>query len=88
MNRREADALDVAFCRSLLSAVHRDVKAARPYLNLRKDAWIWGPTFRDNYEFHGPDGFYWYGSAANAYDARAKGWSAWLRKEGIDGYTI
>jgi len=80
--------LDVVFCRHMLASVHRDVKAARPAVNLRKDAWVWGPAFRDNWEFHGPGEFYWYGRAANAFDARAKGWSAWLRKEGVDGYVI
>jgi hypothetical protein len=27
---------------------------------------------------NGPNNFTWHGSADNAYDARAQGWSAWL----------
>lgn len=87
MNRREADALDVAFCRHLLASIHKDVKAARPNVNLRKDAWVAGPMFRDHYEFHGPGDFFWDGRAANAYEARYKGWAAWLRKQGVEGYV-
>ena len=52
-----------------------------------KDAWVWH-FHKDHWEFHGPDGFYWHGSADNAYEARAKGWSAWLRKQGADGYAL
>lgn len=77
MNHAEADALDVMFCRTLLSMVHKDVKAAHPEINLRKDAWVYN-FGRDHWEFHGPNGFYWHGSASNAYEARHKGWSAWL----------
>jgi hypothetical protein len=51
-----------------------------------------GRDHADSWEFHGPGrgpivgstdpvkppNFYWYGSADNAYDARAQGWQAWL----------
>jgi hypothetical protein len=71
--------INISFCRALLSAVHRDVKAFAPEINLQKDAWVWCAG-RDHWEFHGPkNDFYWHGGADNAYDARAKGWSAWLR---------
>ena len=79
--------MDTDFCRSLLANVHKDVKAARPNINLRKAAWVYGPMFNDNWEFHGPGDFYWHGSASNAYDARAKGWMSWLKKEGVEGYA-
>ena len=69
--------MDVEFCRHLMVLAHRDVKAVAPHINLRKDAWVWNGG-RDNWEFHGPGNFYWYGSAGNAYDARAKGWNRWL----------
>lgn len=42
----------------------------------RKDVWVY-KFMDDHWEFHGPNGFYWHGSADNAYDARAKGWQAW-----------
>lgn len=81
MNRKECDALDVTFCRHLLTLVHRDVKAVAPHVNLRADAWVWHGG-RDYWEFNGPGNFHWYGSAANAFDARQKGWSQW-----IENYT-
>jgi hypothetical protein len=31
-------------------------------------------------------GFYWYGKADNAYEARSAGWKAWLKKEGCPEY--
>ena len=86
MNRKDCDALDVAFSRALLSQVHGDVKAFRRAINLKSDAWVYR-TMRDCWEFHGPDEFYWYGEASNAYEARHKGWSAWLKKSGVEGYV-
>ncbi len=77
MTPAEQSALDVTFCRHLLSLVHKDVKALRPDINLRKDAWVYCYG-RDNWEFHGPGNFYDNFRASNAYDARQKGWSKWL----------
>lgn len=67
--------IDVLFGRNLLSQIIPDVRKAgkRPM----KDGWVWCAG-RDHWEFHGPDDFYWHGSAGNAYEARYKGWSAWL----------
>lgn len=45
----------------------------------RKAAWVYH-FGRQDWEFHGPDEFYWHGHADNAYDARAKGWQAWWEK--------
>jgi hypothetical protein len=69
--------IDTYFCRALLAQVQPDVYAAgkRPF----KDAWVWH-AWRDLWEFHGPDDYYWYGSASNAYEARYKGWTAWLNR--------
>lgn len=75
--------IDVAFCRTLLKMVTKEVKKAFPNLNLYKDAWVYH-FHRDSWEFHGPDGFYWHGSAANAYDTRAKGWAAYLKHKGVN----
>lgn len=86
MNQKECDALDVSFSRILLAQVHSDVKSFRPSINLKKDAWVY-KTMRDSWEFHGPEKFYWYGSACNAYEARYKGWVSWLRKVGANGYA-
>lgn len=76
--------INLAFCRSLLSSAHGLVKLHFPEINLVKDAWVWR-FMRDHWEFHGPDKFYWNGSAYNAYEARYKGWMAWLRSRGVDG---
>jgi hypothetical protein len=67
--------IDIIFCRRLLAQIIPDVKMAGKLVN--KDAWVWN-NGRDCWEFHGPDDFYWYGTACNAYEARYKGWSAWL----------
>ena len=70
--------INIIFCRSLLAKAHALVKETHPQVKLR-DAWVWH-FHRDHWEFHGPDGYFWHGSADNAYDARYKGWMAWLRK--------
>lgn len=74
--------VDIAFCRSLLSMAHESVKLHYPEINLVKDAWVYH-FIRDHWEFHGPDKFYWDGSASNAYEARYKGWTAWLKSKGV-----
>jgi hypothetical protein len=75
--------INITFCRSLLSQIHADVKLHFPDVNLRS-AWVY-KAFRQHWEFHGPDGFYWHGGADNAYEARYKGWEAWLRHK-LPGY--
>ena len=68
--------INVTFCRATLSMVHelvRKVGIRHPM----KAAWVHRGNF-DTWEFHGPGGFYWYGKAHNAYDARAKGWHSYL----------
>jgi hypothetical protein len=74
--------IDVAFTRALLAEAHKLVKQHFPDTNL-KQAWVYKYN-RDHWEFHGPDGFYWHGSAGTAYDARYKGWMSWLRHNGIN----
>ena len=75
--------LDSIFSGALLREGHKAVKAAFPAINLRKDAWVY--CFgRDHWEFHGPDDYYWHGSASNAADARYKGWMAYLRSKGVE----
>jgi hypothetical protein len=74
--------INIAFCRSMLSEAHNLVKLHFPDMHLRRDAWTYH-FHRDHWEFHGPENFYWHGSAGNAFDARYKGWMAWLRSKGI-----
>lgn len=75
--------INISFSRSLLSQAHIEVRKHFPRVNLRSGAWTYHFN-RDNWEFHGPDKFYWNGSASNAYEARYKGWMAWLRHKGIN----
>ena len=69
--------IDVVFCRHLLAQLKPALRAAR--VRMFRDGWVYGYG-HDHWEFHGPHNFYWNGRAANAYDARFKGWSAWLEK--------
>ncbi len=66
-----------AFCRNLLKLAMVDVRLVTSVAE-RKDAWVYGYEF-DKFEFHGPGGFYWHGSACCKWDARAEGWYAYMR---------
>lgn len=77
--------INITFCRSLLSGIMPDVQK-HTTVSERKNSWTYQFN-RDHWEFHGPNKFYWHGSADNAYDARYKGWSAYLRTLGVEGYT-
>lgn len=75
--------INISFCRALLAQANALVKEHFPETKLRGgDAWTYN-LGRDHWEFHGPAEFYWHGSAGNAYEARYKGWMAWLRHRGV-----
>ena len=71
----------LSLCRSMMKEAHKLVKKNYPRINLHKAAWV-RHFHRDSWEFHGPDKYYWNGRAANSYDARYKGWMAWLESKG------
>jgi hypothetical protein len=73
--------INISFSRELLKRVHADVKKVAPEVNLTRHAWVYC-VGRGHWEFNGPYDFYWHGSADNAYDARCKGWYAWLAEFG------
>ena len=73
--------IETTFTRYLLAEAHKLVRKHAPHVKLRKDAWVYD-LGRDHWEFHGPGGFYWHGSASNAYETRYKGWMAYLRHVG------
>lgn len=75
--------IDTLFGRQLLKLGTDVLKKHFPKMRPVKDAWVWCAG-RDHWEFHGPDNFYWHGSAGNAYEARYKGWNAWMRKQGVE----
>jgi hypothetical protein len=70
---------DHTFCRLLLKETMKDV---RRFVSVaeRKKAWAYKYDFGQTAEFHGPNGFYWHGSAHCLWHARANGWSAYLNK--------
>jgi len=73
--------INISFSRALLAQIVPAVKAAGK--RTMKDGWVRN-VGRDHWEFHGPGEYYWHGSADNAYEARYKGWSAWLEKSGYE----
>lgn len=73
---------NTAFCQSMLRQATAMVRAHFPQVKVR-EAWTYH-FMGDHWEFHGPDKFYWHGSADGAYDARYKGWMAWLKSKGVD----
>lgn len=79
-----SQSIDITFSRLLLGETHKDVRKLAPHLrgHLMRAAWVWRAG-RDHWEFHGPDQYYWHGSASNSYEARTKGWNAWLRHKGL-----
>jgi hypothetical protein len=74
---------DAAYGRLMLAEITPDVRKHVPGVRLR-DAWVWCAG-RDHWEFHYQD-FYWHGSAGSAYEARYKGWDAYLAHLGVEGY--
>jgi hypothetical protein len=74
--------INTMFTRSLLRLGVADLKKHFPKVRAVKDAWVW-KAGRDHWEFHGPDKFYWHGSAHDAYEARYKGWNAWMESKGV-----
>lgn len=73
--------VNVSFCRTLLADTIDDVRSAEPGIVTAK-AWVWSGD-RRTWEFHFGE-FYWHGNASNAYEARALGWSAWLKSKGYE----
>ena len=70
--------VNITFSRRLLASVRQDVRYYAPGTKVMKDAWVWCAG-GDLWEFHKHTGFRWHGRAHNAYEARAKGWMAWLK---------
>jgi len=69
---------NVIFCRLLLATIRDELTSAQRKLLVGS----WSYMYDDGHgEFHTKDGFYWYGSADNAYDARYQGISAWLEEK-------
>lgn len=71
---------DHTFCRLHLREVMKDVvEMTTP--EQRKAAWGYKYQGQQSAEFHGPDGFYWNGRAHCVWEAKAKGWEAWMEKQ-------
>ena len=72
----------IDYSRALLERILQDVLRHRPTILLRmasttKHGRLW--TFKFGK-------FKWSGRCTNAYEARAKGWVAWLHKQHAEGY--
>ena len=74
--------INVAFSRALLRVGTTVMKKHFPHMHVMRDAWVWSAG-DGNWKFNGPDKFQWHGRAGNAYDARYKGWVAWMEKQGV-----
>jgi hypothetical protein len=78
---------EITFSRTLLTALRADLEKHK--LQIYKDATVVSDVraSRRNcpcvFEFHGPRGFYWTGMASSSYEARFKGWHAYLESKGL-----
>jgi hypothetical protein len=75
---------DSAYTRPLLKVIMEDVREHVKPEDI-KAAWPF-KVGKGHFEFHGSQKFYWHGSAADLWEARANGWAAYLRKLNIPGY--
>ena len=75
--------IEIEFSRQLYKIGASLVKNHFPRIKTMHDAWTYD-LGHGHWEFHGPDKFYWHGSADNAWDCRYKGWMAWLKFKGIE----
>jgi len=74
------------FCRTLHTLTMADVREHTTAAQ-RKATWAYKFTGkRPTFEWHGPNGYLWTGQADCLWDAKAKGWSRWLEKSGVEGY--
>ena len=69
------------FCRLLLNATRAELTGEQR----KRLVGSWSYMYRwsgaaVSGEWHGPDGYYWHGSACCAYHARSEGIHAWLNK--------
>ena len=79
--------MDIIFSRELLKNVLKTV-SKHTTVNQRKSVWTYH-FGRDDWEAQstGKDSVKpnrWYGSASNAYEARANFWMQWLDKKGVN----
>lgn len=76
------DTWDHNFCRYFLSLVMKDVRKHVSKEDIKKS---WGWKFqKGQYEFHGPEQFYWNGKACCMWHAKTNGWESYLRHKGIE----
>lgn len=74
------------FCRNYLKLVMADVKK-HVSLEIRKAAWTYNygrcKEFQINKVGDMPQNFYWHGRACCCWEARTKGWTAYLEHTGV-----
>jgi hypothetical protein len=69
------------FCRLLLKTTRDDLTSEQRKRLVGSWSYMyrWGSAASSG-EWHGPDGYYWHGSACCAYEARTHGINAWLQE--------
>lgn len=74
------ESMSISFSRELLRDVCLTLKKKHPHVHHLKDGWVWSGD-RKHWEFHAfGSAFYRTFRAHNAYEARAKGWLAWMEE--------
>ena len=69
---------DHTFCRLHLKEVMTDVRQVATSAQIDA-AWAWKTSLGG--EFHGPGNLYWHGQVHCLWEAKARGWTAWLEQE-------
>jgi len=62
--------MNMVFCRMMYNGVAKDLRKAFPGIKTR-DYWTYNAGL-GLWEVQGPNGFYWYGQAGNAWEAKYK----------------
>jgi len=77
------------FCREYLKRIMRTVRN-HTTLEQRNSVWTWkcGLGSSPKHEFHGPDGFYWYGQSCCKWHARTEGWISWLEHNVVSSLQL
>ena len=74
------------FCRTLLALTMETVRK-HTTTSQRQQAWTYRSTWgagNHRLEFHGPDGYHWWGRECCLWAARSNGWDSWLESIGSD----
>ena len=74
-----------AFCRSYLKELLQD---AGEHISKEDQKAAWTHKTGNQWEFHGPNDFYWHGQSCCSWYAKAEGWTSYLRSIEAPGYGL